>query len=58
MLEKRKLPMGKLTVKGKCIVKTGNLSYTNIIVKQATIPKKRVRIKEMRIALEIERPTT
>ena len=58
MLENRKSPMGKLTVKGKYIVKAGNLSYTNIIAKQATIPKRRVQIKEMKIALEIKRPTT
>ena len=45
--------MGKLTVKGTYILKAGNLSYTNIIAKQSTIPKRRVRIKEMRIALEI-----
>ena len=45
--------MGKLTVKGKYIAKAGNLSYTNIIAKQSTIPKRRVRIKEMRIALEL-----
>ena len=46
--------MGKLTSKGKHMVKVGNHSHTNMISKLATM--RRVQMQETGIEFEIKRP--
>ena len=55
-LEIRKLQMGKLTGKGKHIVKVGNHQHTNVISKPPII--RGVQMQVNGDAFEIKRPAT